>query len=206
MMTLDECLIPQRLHKGEEELARYWSRFLSIERSDQLLARCLDLNWQQPKVRVFGKEHLIPRQQCWLGEPDCQYRYSGTLLDPEPLPPWLDALMLSVSQHCGIRYNTVLANRYRSGQDKMGWHSDNEPEMGAEPQVAILSLGQARPLQLRCGEGQTQEFVMPHGSLLQLLPEAQRRCKHQLPPRAGIEAERISLTFRRITPGYWSRA
>ncbi|TKB49698.1 alpha-ketoglutarate-dependent dioxygenase AlkB [Ferrimonas sediminicola] len=205
MMTLDDYLLPQRLHKGGVELARYWSHFLSEEQADQLLGRCRNLHWQQPRVRVFGKEHLIPRQQCWLGEPGCQYRYSGTLLDPEPLSPWLDALMLSVSQHCGVRYNTVLANRYRDGGDKMGWHSDNEPEMGAEPQVAILSLGAARPLQLRCGEGQQQEFVMPHGSLLQLLPEAQRRCKHQLPARAAVHGERISLTFRRITPGYWSR-
>ncbi|SDI58680.1 Alkylated DNA repair dioxygenase AlkB [Ferrimonas sediminum] len=202
-MILDQAQMPQRLYLKDSELARYWPQFLTREQSDQLFERCLALPWEQPSVQVFGRRHQIPRMQCWLGEHRCDYRYSGTLLKPQPLPSWLNALMFNVSQHCGTRFNAVLANRYRSGDDKMGWHSDNEPEMGQQPQVAIVSLGAGRPLQLRSQDHQQQDFTMPHGSLLQLLPLAQRQCKHQLPARKRVEQERISLTFRYIIPGFW---
>ena len=65
---------------------------------------------------------------------------------------------------CGERFNSVLLNLYRDGQDSMGWHSDDESELGPAPAIASLSLGEPRRFLLRrlhslCG-------VLPIGAFL----------------------------------------
>ncbi|TKB54659.1 alpha-ketoglutarate-dependent dioxygenase AlkB family protein [Ferrimonas aestuarii] len=193
------------IRDGQLLIGRCWPNWLADGEADNLYRHCLSGDWQQPSVKVFGRWHPIPRQQRWLGEVGCDYRYSGLLMSPETLDSQLSALMRKVSTTAEHRYNSVLMNRYRNGDDSMGWHSDSEPELGIAPQVAILSLGQARPLQLRDKRDHQRklELELPSGSLLQLLPSAQSGYHHQLPKRKRIQGERISLTFRHIIPNYW---
>jgi alkylated DNA repair dioxygenase AlkB len=40
-----------------------------------------------------------------------------------------------------VDFNSVLANLYRDGRDRMGWHADNERELARVPVIASLSLG-----------------------------------------------------------------
>ena len=49
----------------------------------------------------------------------------------------------------GYRYNSVLLNLYRDQHDSVGWHSDNERELGGDPVIASLSLGATRSFRLR---------------------------------------------------------
>jgi alkylated DNA repair dioxygenase AlkB len=86
----------------------------------------------------------------------------------------------------------------------MGWHADAEPELGADPPVATLSLGATRRFLLkpRGTSKRTGRFALTlvAGSLLLMGGATQRHYVHCLPRQAGLLEGRISLTFRRILP------
>ncbi|MDX1588461.1 MAG: alpha-ketoglutarate-dependent dioxygenase AlkB [Oleiphilaceae bacterium] len=160
------------------------------------------LPWRQERIRLFGRERLIPRQQCWVGDPEAQYRYSGLTLVPEPWTGPLAALRDQVSRAAGESFNSVLCNLYRHGQDSMGWHSDDEPELGPDPVIASVSLGQERPFHFRHQRDQYPrlKLVLPHNSLLVMPAGLQREWQHQLPKSRRVLGPRINLTFRRVVP------
>ncbi|MFY0990311.1 alpha-ketoglutarate-dependent dioxygenase AlkB family protein [Halomonas sp. C05BenzN] len=167
---------------------------------------CLDrtLAWQRPRLRLYGREHPIPRRQVWMGDGDARYRYSGRDFPPEPWHPEVlrirDAVTARLAR-AGIvaDFNSVLLNRYADGEERMGWHSDDERELGPDPLIAALSLGSARPLRFRWKRREAEAFNawLPHDSLLVMGPGVQRRLQHALLPRR-LPGLRISLTFRRI--------
>ncbi|MDI5933013.1 alpha-ketoglutarate-dependent dioxygenase AlkB family protein [Halomonas kalidii] len=165
-----------------------------------------ELDWQRPRLRLYGREHPIPRRQVWMGDAEARYRYSGHDFSPETWHPEASRLRDAVIARlaaAGIRadFNSVLLNRYAGGEERMGWHSDDEPELGPDPRVAAVSLGAERPLRFRWKQRDGEAFNawLPHDSLLWMGPGVQRRLQHALLPRR-IPGLRISLTFRRIVP------
>ncbi|WP_417285560.1 alpha-ketoglutarate-dependent dioxygenase AlkB family protein [Cobetia marina] len=175
------------------------------------------LDWQRPSLSVHGKTHPIPRRQVWMGDAGARYRYSGSLFEPAPWRPMAwhlgelarHAINRELSaqpgqeRHIDQHFNSLLANRYADGNDRMGWHSDNEPELGDRPIVLALSLGRERPLRFkghpRSPYAQDPAFNLwlPHGSLLVMGRGCQDRLHHALPPRK-LEGVRISLTYRQL--------
>jgi len=156
--------------------------------------------WEVHRIRLFGREHSSPRLSCWIGDPGTGYRYSGSHFEPRPWPPGLLSLRERLSRELGIAFNSVLANLYRDGGDCMGWHSDDEAELGPAPVIASVSLGAPRRFVLK-HRSQPQhrlELVLPHGSLLVMSGTTQRNYRHALPRTARPVGERINLTFRRI--------
>ncbi|WP_245392133.1 alpha-ketoglutarate-dependent dioxygenase AlkB family protein [Salinicola halophyticus] len=165
-----------------------------------------EIVWSSPTIRLYGRLHTIPRAQCWMGDSDAGYRYSGQTFQPQPWHPLVRMLrdrvkdVLRSSDLPSADFNSVLLNRYASGEQRMGWHSDDEPELGDHPIVASLSLGSERPLRFREKTGSPRHAFnvwLPHGSLLLMGPGAQQRWQHALAPRA-IQGCRLNLTFRRI--------
>lgn len=156
--------------------------------------------WEVHRIRMFGRWVDSPRLSCWIGDPQAHYRYSGADFVPHSWPAALLPLRERLQQHCGARFNSVLANRYRDGRDSMGWHSDDEPELGTQPLIASLSLGAARRFLLRRRDDRAQvtEFVLGHGDLLVMAGDTQRHYQHALPKTACPMGERINLTFRWI--------
>ncbi len=157
------------------------------------------IQWQQPTVRVWGQDHKVPRLQFWMGEIGREYQYSGKIFKAEPWLPIVSQLKQKVENTCGMEYNSVLLNWYRDGQDKMGWHADNEEELGPSPSIAMVSVGVQRSFQFRSLETQiTENLEVEHGSLLMMKSGMQESYQHQVPARAKIKEGRISLTFRNI--------
>ncbi|WP_445002971.1 alpha-ketoglutarate-dependent dioxygenase AlkB family protein [Halomonas mongoliensis] len=171
-----------------------------------------ELDWQRPTLRLYGREHIIPRAQVWMGDPEARYRYSGRDFLPEPWHPAVTALRDRVTatldaRGVAVRFNSVLLNRYAGGEERMGWHSDDEPELGPDPLIAAVSLGAERPLRFRwkpgvnppgnTGTGAPFNAWLPHDSLLVMGPGVQRQLQHALLPRR-IPGLRISLTFRSV--------
>lgn len=153
--------------------------------------------WRQESVVVYGKRHLQPRLTAWYGE--ASYTYSGLRLDPLPWTPLLLAIRTALEAASGRRFNSVLLNRYRDGQDSMGMHSDDEPELGAEPTIASLSYGTARTFVLRHKRNkQTVRLVLEEGSLLLMSGQLQQNWLHGINKSARALGERINLTFRYI--------
>ena len=107
--------------------------------------------WEQEILRMFGKEIPIPRLTAWFGDPEKTYTYSGILNQPHDwkLIPELDDMREKLSQACSVNFNSVLLNLYRDGNDSVDWHADDEPELGPEPIIASVSLGETRTFDFR---------------------------------------------------------
>jgi len=177
---------------------------LEAEKANGLLERLAgELPWHQGHVRLFGRVHAIPRRQCWVADPGLTYRYSGQTLLPHNWPPWLTSLAEQVSTQAGETFNSVLCNQYRDGQDSMGWHSDDEPELGPAPIIASYSLGETRRFQFRHRKEHSRKLTLEleHNSLLIMPAGLQSHWQHQLPKTRKPKGMRINLTFRRVEPG-----
>ncbi|KGK14351.1 alpha-ketoglutarate-dependent dioxygenase AlkB family protein [Vibrio navarrensis] len=177
----------------------YWDpQFLSPRQAQRYFHQLRsELPWTQEAITLFGKPVLQPRLQAWCG--DAIYRYSGLTMQPSP---WTDSL-LELRQRCeqasGTQFNSVLANLYRHGQDSMGWHQDNEPELGKNPIIASLTLGESRRFLLQHIETKEKiEFELQAGSLLVMAGTTQTYWRHCVPKTAKSKAERINLTFRHV--------
>lgn len=184
-----------------------WPQWLDTAEADALLDELRRaIAWEVHRISLFGREVASPRLSCWIGDPDAAYTYSRRRFEPRPWPVALAALRPGIERACGTRFNSVLANLYRDGSDAMGWHSDDEPELGARPVIASLSLGAERRFRFRRrrarGEGvqpgDTTELMLPHGSLLRMAGDTQRLCRHDLPRMRNLAEARINLTFRHI--------
>lgn len=178
----------------------YRPGWLAPAEADALLpALSREIPWEQHHVRLFGRTLPAPRLSCWIGDPDAAYTYSAVRFEPRPWTPQLAALRDRLNAAFGASFNSVLANRYRNGADGMGWHSDDEPELGPQPLIASLSLGAPRRFLLRERGGPWRgEILLEHGSLLRMAGASQARTQHSLPKTARPVAERLNLTFRRI--------
>jgi alkylated DNA repair dioxygenase AlkB len=176
-------------------------QWLARPEADALFAELLDaVPWEVHRIRLFGRDVDSPRLSSWIGDPQARYRYSGTLFEPRPWPGCLLPLRDRLSRELSVPFNSVLANRYRDGRDAMGWHRDDEPELGPRPVIASVSLGAPRRFSLK-GDGADAARVsleLPHGSVLVMRGDTQARYRHALPRTAKAVGERINLTFRRI--------
>lgn len=182
----------------------YAPAWLAPDEADALLQRLLDeIPWERHRLRMFGREVDAPRLSCWIGDPGTTYVYSRSRFEPGPWTPSLLSLRERLELACEARFNSVLANLYRHGEDSMGWHSDDEPELGSQPVIASLSLGTERRFRFRrkVPRGTSAPPVgltLSHGSLLCMAGDTQRCYQHDLPKSTGIIGPRINLTFRLI--------
>ena len=158
--------------------------------------------WERHRVKLFGRSIAAPRLSAWHGEPDRIYRYSGTSHFPQPFTPLLQEIRARVEATSGQRFDSVLLNFYRDGQDAMGWHSDDEPELGPAPWIASLSLGSTRRFVLRARLDHAQRFELDllDGSLLVMEPPLQAHWQHALPRTRRACGPRINLTWRLLGP------
>jgi alkylated DNA repair dioxygenase AlkB len=178
----------------------YQPDFLSADLADHYFALLHDtLAWQQDHILMFGKRLKLPRLQAWYGDADAAYRYSGMTMQPSPWTSALQELRGRCEDVCNVRFNAVLANLYRDGQDSMGWHADDEPELGAEPTIASLTLGEARRFELRHKiNKQKLRLSLTHGSVLIMAGTTQQHWQHAIPKSPQTTGIRINLTFRAI--------
>jgi alkylated DNA repair dioxygenase AlkB len=158
-----------------------------------------ELGWQQYRIRIFGRDLPQPRLTAWCSDPGVAYVYSGIRLEPAAWHPALEDLRSRLQEETCQAFNSVLANAYRDGGDAMGWHADDEPELGPEPVIASVSLGATRKLLVRPREGGASRAIhLENGSLLLMQGESQARWLHSVPRTRKVSELRINLTFRRI--------
>jgi len=191
-----------RIDLGRDAWLDFTPAFIEPAEADRLFARVrAEATWEQREIVLFGKRILQPRLIAWGGT--VAYRYSGQTLEPRELTETLGALLERVNACAGVTFNHVLANRYRDGQDSMGMHADDEPELGPAPVVATLSLGATRRFLVVPRRGsdtpdRRHSLDLPGGSLLIMSGACQAQFRHGLPRDAAVQTERISLTFRTV--------
>ena len=165
-----------------------------------------ELPWQEDIVTLFGKTHITTRQIVWMGDSDIDYQYSG---HTRQTIPWTETVF-HVKHHIeqklldlGIdaNFNSCLLNYYPSGEDGMGYHADDERELGEQPVIASLSLGATRKFVFKHKKTQDKvELYLESGQLIVMHGDTQSFWKHSITKTKKVTTGRISLTFRQIYP------
>ncbi len=168
----------------------------------QVLRRLIaEIPWRSEEVAMWGRRVLQPRLTAWYGDPGRRYAYSGIELEPLPWTPLLLDLKARVENAAGTLFNSVLLNYYRDHRDSIGFHSDDEPELGVRPVIASLSLGAERTFILKhkkLGQVGRASLRLASGSLLLMSGDTQRCWRHGILKETQPCGPRINLTFRRI--------
>lgn len=190
------------IYDVEDAYVELYENLFNKTEADTLMQNIVDdTKWRQDKIKIYGKEYNVPRLTALYGDNDKPYTYSGIRMQPEPWTETLAAIKQVVENMAETIFTSVLINYYRNGQDSMGWHRDNEKELGQNPVIASVSFGQTRPFHLRHKfRKDVQKLIIPltHGSLLLMKGETQHFWEHQIPKSAKQLEQRINLTFRKI--------
>ena len=179
----------------------YYPNFLNNQQADEyfnILRK--ETPWRQDDIKVFGKVYAQPRLTALYGNNGKSYSYSNITMESLPFTKALKKLKNLVGQEAEIEFTSCLLNLYRDGKDSNGWHSDDEKELGKNPVIGSVSLGEARFFHLRHKSDRTlkSKILLEHGSLLLMCGETQHFWQHQIAKTAKKVEERINLTFRVI--------
>ena len=200
---MQQCLFssnsPQSLPLADAKV-QYLANWLDNKTADSLYELFhRELDWSEGLIKIFGKTVKIPRLQAWYGDAGTDYEYSGVTMSPLPWQDDLHKLKVKCERQCGSSFNSVLANFYRYGQDSMGMHSDNEPELGPEPIIASVSLGEARNFDFKHKvNGEKFRLPLEHGSLLIMSGKTQKYWQHGIAKTKKQIEPRLNFTFRKI--------
>ena len=170
------------------------------QKEDLWFQSCLhDLNWETGFIKIFGKTHQIPRLQSWYADDGIEYTYSGKKLQRHNWNKTLIEIKQEIESITSIKFNSVLANLYRNGNDSMGLHSDNEKELGINPVIASLSLGESRDIHFKHKNIKTSiNIPQISGQLIVMYGQTQKYWKHEIKKTKKFKKPRINLTFRNI--------
>lgn len=156
-----------------------------------------ETDWRAEQIQVWGKLHLQPRLSAWHGE--ARYRYSGKTFHPQPFTPLQLQIKQAVELATGRRFNSVLLNYYRDERDSMGFHADDERELGPEPAIASVSFGAPRTFILKHRTlPKTVKLALGDGCLLLMAGALQQHWLHGINKERTARGPRINLTFRSI--------
>jgi alkylated DNA repair dioxygenase AlkB len=189
----------ERLEFPDGEGVWFRRAFTPGESADLFAVLRRETPWRQPVITLYGRSIASPRLSAWHGDPGAVYSYSGLRLEPEPWTPILRIARERVEMLAGTRFNSVLLNLYRDGRDSMGWHSDDEPELGRNPAIASVSLGAARRFLMQHKKQRLRrEWLLEDGDVLVLSGATQHYWRHHVPKTRQPVGPRINLTFRWI--------
>ncbi|WP_320664267.1 alpha-ketoglutarate-dependent dioxygenase AlkB [Prochlorococcus sp. MIT 1223] len=176
-------------------LIKGWMNFEESKKWEKEIFSKLD--WSQPKIKVYGKEYLVPRKTAFIGQENIKYRYSGLLHISDGWPKWFLPLLKNVCLASKSDFNGCLVNLYRNGNDKMGWHSDDEKELNPTMPISSLSLGTSRDFFLKHRYiKEKHQIKLEGGDLFIMYPDCQKEWLHSIPLRRKVISSRINLTFR----------
>jgi len=179
-----------------------FDNFFTNQESKNLHQKLIDnIQWRQDKIKIFGKLIDQPRLTAFYGDATKSYSYSGIVMKPND---WNDDLLFiknRVEEVAKIKFSSVLLNYYRDGKDSMGWHSDDEKELGQNPVIGSVSFGESRVFQMRHKfqkDIKKVDIDLKDGSFLLMKGATQHFWQHQIPKTKRKLESRINLTFRVI--------
>ena len=200
---LHENLRLSGFQKCQLKDANLWfcKEFLPDREASEILDTLIEsTEWTQPVIQFGAKSVPSPRLSAWYGDEKAVYTYSGLRNVPAPWTPALQKVRFQLEEAIGGQFNSVLLNYYRSGQDSMGWHRDNERELGPEPLIASVSLGESRRFLMQHVKDKNLRWKIElcHGSALVMMGQTQKLWRHCLPKSKTRNKPRVNLTFRRV--------
>ena len=185
------ALIPEHLSLTRD----YLPRDLAEALHDELEGHTGDFTVGQ--IQRDGYTSPTPRLVAAYG--DATLAMDG-LAPPQSVPPVMAAVRERITGHVGQEFNYILANLYRDGRDRTGWHSDKAEHHVPGSVIAIVSLGATRRFQLRDIASDTTriDVALPPGSLVLMSVAIQLTTEHTIPTTAAHSGRRFSLTLRQL--------
>ena len=159
------------------------------------------LVWREDFITMYGKTHPLPRKTAWYGEEGIVHSYSGITMVALNWTPLLLDLKNQLEIKLDTKFNSVLVNYYRDGNDHMSYHSDDEKELGLNPVIASLSFGETRSFQLKHKYDSSKKIIslnITDGSLVVMKDELQHFWVHKIAKTKKKIGPRVNLTFRNI--------
>ena len=147
-----------------------------------------DTKWQQREMNMYGRKVLQPRLTAWYGDPERSYVYSGIRNLPLPWTDLLREIKRRIEDCTEHSFNSVLLNYYRDNNDSMGFHSDDEKELGPDPAIASLSLGDKRTFLFKHKYRKDLDLIsvpLQSGSVLLMKGPTQRNYQHAINRESG---------------------
>ena len=202
MITKTTLTKNSSLIKADNLSVKYIENFFDFDQSQLYLKHLInDIKWKREKIRMWGREIVTKKRIAWYADEGKSYTYSGSTFHPDQWNESLLEIKKSVEQYIKFQFNSVLLNEYPNGKVGMGWHSDDERELGIDPIIASLSFGANRDFIFKHKTDKSFENIKIHlksGSLRLMLGSTQHHWKHSLPKRLKVREPRINLTFRKI--------
>jgi alkylated DNA repair dioxygenase AlkB len=176
----------------------YFGKVLPTNQADCFFQELTNtIAWQHDKAVIFGKHITTKRKVAWYADVPYAYTYSGVTKTALPWTEGLLQLKRLAENITQATYNSCLLNLYHSGEETMGWHSDDEKSLAREQAIASLSFGAERKFSFKHKRtGETVSLLLEHGSMLVMRDATQTNWLHRLPPTKRIATPRINLTFR----------
>jgi len=192
----------QKIELSDAELYYSPKETFSIP-SDIILQRLLDETpWEERDIEVYGKVYKQPRLIAWYGDDGMDYSYSGIQMTVNPWTELLSALKKEVEELCGVSFNSALLNYYRDGKDSIGFHSDNEKELGRNPTIASVSFGQTRKFIIKAKSFYSNDSKLTIGltdsSVVVMGGTMQKYYLHGINKEPTVTNPRVNITFRTI--------
>jgi alkylated DNA repair dioxygenase AlkB len=181
------------------EFLEYFPGLIGREQSDFYLQKFItEAPWKQTVQKIYDKEMVTPRLTAWYGDLGTNYSHPGRISDPIPWTPELMGIKQIVEPLAGVRFNSVLLNYYRDGNDSVAWHSDKESILGRHPVIASVTFGQVRSFDIRCKKDHAEKYAvrLEHGSFLLMKGGLQEQWEHRIAKSVKPMKARVNLTFR----------
>jgi len=182
------------------DVTLYNNFFSAAESREYFKSLMNEIQWKQEPIKIFGKEVMQPRLTAWYGNSDKPYSYSGITMYPHAWTNTLYAIKQRIEPVAGVIFTSALLNLYRNGNDSMGWHRDNEKELGDTPVIGSVSFGSTRKFQFRNYKTKKdlKSVELTNGCFLLMRGRTNHFWEHQVPKTAQVVNERINITFRVI--------
>jgi len=159
------------------------------------------VKWKRESITVWGKKRIMKRKIAWYGDEGKKYSYSGITVHPKKWIKDLSDIKEKIEKVTLTEFNSVLLNEYENGNVGMGWHSDDEKELGRNPVIGSVSFGAERDFFLKTKKDLGIEKIkikLTNGSYIIMRGETQHYWMHSIPVRKKVKDRRINLTFRKI--------
>lgn len=174
--------------------------FVENDLADEILKHLLsDIDWRHSVMTAkTGEQYGLPRLQCWMSDEGVV----AQLYQKEPAMKWSAQVMdlkTKLEKLLNTKFDYVLMNLYRDGNDKIGFHRDDEAEEEGKNVIASLSFGAPRTFIIKHKKKRDQQYSyqLTHGSLVTMRGDTQLNWLHSVPQAPEIKTPRVNLTFRK---------
>lgn len=193
IMNHSENLLPM------DGVVHHFENWMSSKTEELFQFLAKEVDWKQDEVVMFGKRVTMRRLTAWYGDRPFEYTYSQVSRQALPWTKYLAELKAEVEKISGETFNSCLLNFYHDGEDYMGWHSDDEPELDPHASIASVSLGAKRKFSFKHRRSkETVSIFLNNGSILLMKPPTQQHWLHTLRKSKMVSDGRINLTFRTV--------